>query len=136
MDNAMLPYVPNHKGWMWGFQHDCDSKYITRQVRAYIEDNEIEVLLWLAQLSSIKPIKNLWQRVETIWYNKLTNMNDLCNDIIECSVKIPLEVISKLHQNPVDVILYFQKIVGSPIYYCPFIYTFLLFVCLFVHTIY
>lgn len=86
----MEPYSFEFMPIKWIFMHDNDPKHASNIVKAWLVDEQIDVLTWPAQSPDLNPIEHLWNDVKVkIGQTKFKNSNDLWAGIKEAWYSIP-----------------------------------------------
>jgi len=81
------------------FQQDNEIKHTSQKATKWLEDNNIEVMVWPAQSSNINPIKDLWVHLKKVLnqYPKLPKgVHELWERVVEEWNKIPPETCQNL----------------------------------------
>jgi transposase len=81
------------------FQHDNASIHASRMTKQWLEEQEIDVMVWPARSPDFNPIENLWSIVARKVYEdcrQFHTVTELKEMILKCWSEIPRKAIEKL----------------------------------------
>lgn len=97
LQNIMLSYAEYEMPLKLTFQQDNDPKHTSRLAKRWMEENNIDLMVWPAQSPDLNPIENLWCDIKKeVFIAKPKNSNDLWSVIQEAWLKIPCDRCNKL----------------------------------------
>jgi len=82
------------------FQHDNDRKHTATATKAYLENEEIEVLPWPSQSADLNPIEHVWNYLKVqigLRDKRPTSIHNLWQVVLEEWEKIPIQFIQSLY---------------------------------------